>query len=180
MRGKRWRGRSKFFYLGLETQENQRKIMSFFELEIWCAIFFRLAKQMRILYDDSFTKEDRITYKKFINVNIILSMRSLLVGMGRKEMGVEMHPDHAQILESLISQSSMLDQVLIISDFMHFEFGLTMFSWRVLPRNLRLGLRSFGLTRQWRSFFENITANFKFVFHVCGCDFAILTFSSFR
>ena len=69
-----------------------------------------LAKQMRILYDQSFTKEDRITYKKFINVNIILSMRSLLVGMGRKEMGVEIHPDHAQILDSLISQSSMLDQ----------------------------------------------------------------------
>ena len=68
-----------------------------------------LAKQMRILYDQSFTKEDRITYKKFINVNIILSMRSLLVGMGRKEM-VEIHPDHAQILDSLISQSSMLDQ----------------------------------------------------------------------
>jgi hypothetical protein len=73
--------------------------------------FIRLAKQMRILYDKGFSKEDRTAYKRFINLNVILSMRSLLMGM--KETGAEIHPDHAQILDLLISHSSLLEQVIL-------------------------------------------------------------------
>jgi len=69
-----------------------------------------LAKQMRILYDKGFSKEDRTAYKRFINLNVILSMRSLLMGM--KETGAEIHPDHAQILDLLISHSSLLEQTI--------------------------------------------------------------------
>lgn len=66
---------------------------------------------MRILYDKGFSKEDRTAYKRFINLNVILSMRSLLMGM--KETGAEIHPDHAQILDLLISHSSLLEQVTL-------------------------------------------------------------------
>jgi len=69
-----------------------------------------LAKQMRILYDKGFSKEDRTAYKRFINLNVILSMRSLLMGM--KETGAEIHPEHAQILDLLISHSSLLEQTI--------------------------------------------------------------------
>ena len=119
---------------------------------------------MRILYDDSFTKEDRVTYKKFINVNIILSMRSLLVGMGRKEMGVEIHPDHAQILESLISQSSMLDQVF----FLHSILGevLIIFFMKNITPDLAAGIKKLWSDQTVKKFFREHHCQFQ----VCGRD----------
>eukprot|EP00008_Paramoeba_atlantica_P010104 CAMPEP_0201487336 /NCGR_PEP_ID=MMETSP0151_2-20130828/12366_1 /ASSEMBLY_ACC=CAM_ASM_000257 /TAXON_ID=200890 /ORGANISM="Paramoeba atlantica, Strain 621/1 / CCAP 1560/9" /LENGTH=304 /DNA_ID=CAMNT_0047872339 /DNA_START=333 /DNA_END=1247 /DNA_ORIENTATION=+ len=67
-----------------------------------------MAKQMRILYDSGFTDADRLTYKKFISLNVILSMRSLLMGM--KETGIKIDSEYAEVLDLLTSHSALLEQ----------------------------------------------------------------------
>ena len=48
---------------------------------LFLIFFFRIVKQMRILFDQGFTEDDRQTYKEIISSNVILSMRSLVMGL---------------------------------------------------------------------------------------------------
>eukprot|EP00211_Chloroparvula_japonica_P005724 CAMPEP_0119120118 /NCGR_PEP_ID=MMETSP1310-20130426/1304_1 /TAXON_ID=464262 /ORGANISM="Genus nov. species nov., Strain RCC2339" /LENGTH=359 /DNA_ID=CAMNT_0007109583 /DNA_START=184 /DNA_END=1263 /DNA_ORIENTATION=+ len=67
-----------------------------------------IVKQMRILFDDGFTEEDRVTYKEIINSNVILSMRSLVMGM--QEMGIECDADNAEHVELFTSNATLFEQ----------------------------------------------------------------------
>lgn len=126
---------------------------------------------MRILYDKGFSKEDRTAYKRFINLNVILSMRSLLMGM--KETGAEIHPDHAQILDLLISHSSLLEQVIFLLLWRYFFFTLI---FRLSPLNWELVLNDFGVMRLSKLFSKSIIANSRFTLFYSGFLLILLTF----
>ena len=82
------------------------------------AFFCRIVKQMRILFDQGFTDDDRQTYKEIISSNIILSMRSLVMGL--QEMAVQFSPENASTVELFTSNATLFEQV---PSFFLFLFG---------------------------------------------------------
>jgi len=67
-----------------------------------------IVKQMRILFDNGFTEDDRQTYKEIISSNIILSMRSLVMGL--QEMAVEFSPENQPTVEVFTSNATLFEQ----------------------------------------------------------------------
>jgi len=67
-----------------------------------------IVKQMRILFDQGFTEDDRQTYKEIISSNIILSMRSLVMGL--QELSIEFAPGHASVVELFTSNATLFEQ----------------------------------------------------------------------
>ena len=67
-----------------------------------------IVKQMRILFDQGFTEDDRQTYKEIISSNIILSMRSLVMGL--QELSIEFAPAHASVVELFTSNATLFEQ----------------------------------------------------------------------
>ena len=88
---------------------------STYECSVWYSKFahvvvdHRIVKQMRILYDNGFTDEDRLIFKEIISANVILSMRALVLGL--RESGVCFPPDLIPAVELFTSSAIASEQV---------------------------------------------------------------------
>jgi GTPase SAR1 family protein len=69
-----------------------------------------IVKQMRILFDQGFSEDDRQTFKEIISSNVILSMRSLVMGL--QEMAVEFSSENASTAELFTSNATLFEQAV--------------------------------------------------------------------
>jgi GTPase SAR1 family protein len=65
---------------------------------------------MRILFDQGFSEDDRQTFKEIISSNVILSMRSLVMGL--QEMAVEFSSENASTAELFTSNATLFEQAV--------------------------------------------------------------------